>query len=128
MAALWVFLGGGTGAALRWALSQAIPGPWGVVLINALGSAALAALAHPGLGASPAVRLAVGTGVLGGFTTYSTFNLDLLTALQARHWLRAVGLVVATLGGCLLGGGLSWWAVGALTATSDPVADGRGVQ
>ena len=43
----------------------------------------------------------MGTGVMGGFTTYSTFNLETYRMLEHGHGLRAFGYVVLTLIGCL---------------------------
>ncbi len=108
MTILWVFLGGGTGAALRWLLSLWIPGYPGTILINLIGSFALALLSHPATGASPALRLTLGVGILGGFTTYSTFNLQLLNALQQRDAVGAGIQLFGTVGGCLLFGLLGW--------------------
>jgi len=104
-----VFTGGGLGAALRWGLSQWIPGYTATIAINVLGSFALALLSHPGLGASPNLRLALGVGVLGGFTTYSTFNLQLLQSLQERDGFGALVQMLGTVGGSLLAGALGWW-------------------
>jgi CrcB protein len=113
--ALLVALGGGLGAGLRWWLATVWPGPWGIVGINLIGSALLAFLAHPGWAISPEVRLLLGTGVLGGFTTYSTFNLDVLTALRAGAWGRAAGVLGVTVLGGLVGGAAGWWLAGRLS-------------
>jgi CrcB protein len=55
---------------------------------------------------SPTVRLVLGTGVMGGFTTYSTFNHETLQFLQEGAWLLAGLNVGATLLVCLAGGAL----------------------
>jgi CrcB protein len=110
--ALLVFVGGGTGAVLRWLLFVVTPTPWGIVGVNLLGSGLLAMVAHPANGLPAAWRLLLGTGVLGGFTTYSTFNLDMLTAVQASHPGRAAAIGALTLGGGLLAGALGWWTAG----------------
>lgn len=112
MDGLWVFLGGGTGAVLRWVLAALLPAPWGTMLVNVLGSAVLAGLMHPAVGLQGSWRLALGTGLLGGFTTYSTFNLDVLTAVQAGELQRAAVTAVGTLVGCLAGGAVGWWVAG----------------
>jgi CrcB protein len=99
-----VFVGGGTGAVLRWAFGLAVPGPWGTVAVNVIGSFVLALVAHPAMGMSERGRLLIGVGVLGGFTTYSTFNLYLVQAASGRAgWLFA-GQLAATVGGALLAG------------------------
>ena len=108
MPALWVFLGGGLGATLRWWLSSLAPAPWGTVAVNLLGSFCLALLMHPAAGLGGSSRLILCTGMLGGFTTYSTFNLDVLNALNRGDWLGALATVSTTLLGCLLAGALGW--------------------
>lgn len=118
MPGLWIFLGGGAGAVLRWLLAAQFDSPWGVVICNIIGSFLLAVLAHPGLGASPELRLALGTGLLGGFTTYSTFNLDTLQALQQGQPTTALLNVVVTLFVALAAAAVGWALAG--WATSNP--------
>ena len=108
MPGVLIFIGGGSGALLRWLLAAQFTTPWGVVTCNIVGSFFLAALAHPDLGVSPTTRLALGTGLLGGFTTYSTFNLDTLHALQQGHTLTAVLNVAVTLVVALIAGAAGW--------------------
>ncbi|HET7042046.1 MAG TPA: CrcB family protein, partial [Gemmatimonadales bacterium] len=55
---------------------------------------------------SPTLRLALTTGVMGGFTTYSTFNYETLQYLQQSEWLAAFTNVAATLLACLVAGAL----------------------
>ncbi|HMV69870.1 MAG TPA: CrcB family protein [Myxococcota bacterium] len=107
--ALLVAIGGGAGAALRWWLFATWPGPWSILIINVVGSALLAWMSHPGWALAPEVRLLVGTGLLGGFTTYSTFNLDVLTAVRLGAWGRAAAVLGLTVVGCLVGGSAGWW-------------------
>jgi CrcB protein len=117
MSAFLVFLGGGTGAVLRLSLSALFPTPWGTFTCNVIGSFLLAMLMHPAVGAHPNLRLLVGTGLLGGFTTYSTFNLDVLQLIRADDLPRAalvVGLTVAA----ALASGAAGWAMGGWLAGS----------
>ena len=116
MHGVWVFLGGGSGAVLRWVMAQWLPAPWGTLMVNVVGSAVLAALMHPAVALSTPWRLGLGTGLMGGFTTYSTFNLDVWTALQAGDVGRASLTVLATLLGCLAGAGVGWFVVDAATS------------
>jgi len=84
---LIVFLGGGIGAALRHAVNRLAFHIWpafpaGTMIVNICGSLAMGLLvgifaATPSL--SQHTRLFLATGVLGGFTTFSTFSLDALT-------------------------------------------------
>lgn len=116
MSGLWVFLGGGTGAALRWGIALVVPQPGATILVNVVGSFALAILLHPGIGASSEARLLLGVGCLGGFTTYSTFNASLVAALQEGRY-AAAGLEAAvTLLGALAAGFAGWWLAGVLAA------------
>lgn len=89
---LIVFLGGGLGAAARHGvnlLSAQLVGtayPWGTFSINVLGSLLIGVLAewlalHSHLSAS--LRLFLITGILGGFTTFSAFSLE-VGLLHAR--------------------------------------------
>lgn len=116
MQAVLVFVGGGTGAVLRWLVSTSVTSPWGTVIVNVVGSALLAALLHPRVGADPLVRVALGTGLLGGFTTYSTFNAEVLAALVNGEPARALLLGAGTFGACLAAGALGYAAAAWLTA------------
>jgi CrcB protein len=85
MGYLIVFLGGGLGAALRHGVNLAAARllgtafPYGTMTVNVVGSLAMGLLAawfaFRGGGAQP-WRLFLTTGLLGGFTTFSTFSLD----------------------------------------------------
>jgi fluoride exporter len=83
---LWVFLGGGLGAAARHgvgSLSASLLGsryPWGTFFINVLGSLLIGILAEwfaLQSQASAHLRLFLITGILGGFTTFSAFSLEI---------------------------------------------------
>ncbi len=76
---LWICLGGAVGSGARylvstWVLAALGPAfPWGTLAVNAIGSFLLGALMHVGLSTdllSPTLRIALSTGVLGGFTTF----------------------------------------------------------
>lgn len=101
-----IFVGGTAGTALRawleaWLAPPAGHWPWVTLAINVVGALALGALleilAETGRdrGWRRGLRLGVGTGVLGGFTTYSTFSVEILQLFRAGSWLFAVmyGLV-----------------------------------
>jgi CrcB protein len=96
-----VALAGGLGASLRLVTDgvvRSVAGdrlPWGTLLINVVASAGLGAL----LGCSPAPQAAavVGTGFLGGFSTFSTASFESAAlALEERRW-AAVGYAFGTL-------------------------------
>lgn len=110
--ALLVFAGGGTGAVLRWAVGLVVPPPWGTMTVNVVGSLCLAFLLHPSAGVSPMWRLILGTGMMGGFTTYSTFNHDVIGALAEGRYGHAATVALGSLLGCMVGGVVGWWLAG----------------
>jgi fluoride exporter len=81
-----VGVGGAIGAVLRYLVGSAFlqrfgPGfPWGTFFINVTGSFLIGAVAQlaftRSFGITPMVRAFAATGVLGGYTTFSTFSLD----------------------------------------------------
>ncbi len=93
--------------------------PWGTLTVNLVGSFLLAAILEAGLGFglfSTELRLALATGVLGGFTTYSSFNSEALGYLGRGAFAQGFGYLVLTLAGCLAAGALGLgfvrWAMG----------------
>jgi CrcB protein len=52
----------------------------------------------------PTLRVALTTGVLGGFTTYSSFNYETLALLEQRSWLLGCANLGGTVLGCLAAG------------------------
>ena len=88
MSALWVFLGGGLGALLRFLAGKASVAwfgaafPWGTLLVNVTGSLAIGLAIGWLAGTSADMRLFLVTGVLGGYTTFSAFSLDALALWQ----------------------------------------------
>ncbi|MGF3057509.1 fluoride efflux transporter FluC [Microbacterium sp. YY-01] len=100
--ALLVAAGGTIGAGARITIDQLLPdaarGPLSVLIVNVLGSFVLGVLIMH-LQRLP-WRLFVGTGVLGGFTTYSAFAVDVVQLWQqhpAWSTVFALGSVVAGL-------------------------------
>ncbi|WP_151525658.1 fluoride efflux transporter FluC [Serinicoccus kebangsaanensis] len=98
-----VGLGGAVGALLRWGVEVLVPlgqgWPWSTLLVNVAGSAALAWLvvhtdrrAHP-----PWLRPGVGTGLLGGFTTFSTYAVQVAVVGADRPVLAGLYLVLTPL-------------------------------
>lgn len=104
--ALAVAAGGALGALLRWALSTgwtSAPGTiaWSVLLINVVGSALLGVVtvsAARRLPHRPAVVAFLGTGLLGGFTTFSTVMvLSLQLANEGHPWLASLQVLLNVL-------------------------------
>jgi CrcB protein len=103
--------GGVVGAEGRYGLDLALPTgvdsfPWSTVVINATGSLLLGILMTVLLSLPRPHRLVrpfLGVGVLGGYTTYSTFAVDAESLLRAHRAAAALAYVAVTLAGCLLG-------------------------
>jgi CrcB protein len=77
--------------------------------VNVVGSFLLGAIMHIGLATalmSPGLRLVLATGVMGGFTTYSTFNHETIEYLREGAFALAGLNVAVTLLLCLLAGAL----------------------
>lgn len=97
---LFVALGGAFGAVSRYLLGGVIlrrlgPGwPYGIFTINVLGGLMMGVLvgilAHRGGVNQEKWRLLIGVGVLGGFTTFSSFSLDVALMIERREWLAAL--------------------------------------
>jgi CrcB protein len=120
-----VCLGGAVGTGARYLIALWAPRalgtsfPYATLIVNALGSFLLGAIMHVGLNTallSPTARLVLATGVMGGFTTYSTFNYETTQYLRDGAFALAAGNVAATLLSCLLAGALgvatARWLVG----------------
>lgn len=112
---LWICLGGAVGTGARyllsgWLLRAAGPGfPWGTLAVNVTGSFLLGLIMQIALGTdllSPTLRLTLTTGVMGGFTTYSTFNYETLQYLQRNDWLMGSLNLSVTVVACLAAGSL----------------------
>lgn len=102
-----VALGGAVGTAARYglalALAQRSPSV-AIVAVNVLGSFMLGALAQASraLSLGETTYVVLGVGVLGGFTTYSSFNQDTLRLLHDGALGKAMAYAGVTLFGCLL--------------------------
>ena len=110
-----ISLGGALGTAARyllsvWLLRTLGPAfPYGTLAVNVIGSFLLGVIMQAGLDTtvlSPTARVVLGTGVMGGFTTYSTFNYETLQYLQEGAWAMASLNVATTLLVCLAAGAL----------------------
>jgi CrcB protein len=113
MKILWIALGGALGTLARYQLDGWTQGklgtafPFGTLAVNLIGSFLMAGLMHIGLRteAVPAVvRVALTTGLLGGFTTYSTFNYESQRYIQDGAWPMALANIAVTVLGCLAAG------------------------
>jgi CrcB protein len=113
----WVCLGGAVGSGLRyllsgWVMRQTGPGfPYGTLAVNVLGSFLLGAIMEAALMSTfpETLRLALTTGVMGGFTTYSTFNYETLESFRVGNWGMGIVNVSVTVLACLVAGVLGLW-------------------
>ncbi len=99
-----VMSGGAIGAGLRYGLSRAVPfssggWPWPTFAANVLGGLAMGALAAwvlRGDNSAEPLRLFVGVGVLGGFTTFSAFSLEMAQMIERGQVGLAAGYAFAS--------------------------------
>lgn len=108
-----ISIGAALGANLRWLLNQCCNRwftdiPPGTLLANLIGAwlIGIAAAYFSQAPLSPQWRLFIITGLLGGLTTFSTFSLEMVSALQNGRWLLAGGGVLLHVVGSLLLTGL----------------------
>ena|SRR5438045_3134364 len=110
---LLVCAGGAAGTAARyltalWAGAAFGPAfPFGTLIVNVLGSFLIALIMQIGVATewmSADVRIMLTTGVMGGFTTYSTFNYETTSYFREGAWLIGFANMAATLIGCLAAG------------------------
>ena len=111
---LLVGFGGALGSMARHGLNHLVHQrfltstfPFGIFLVNVCGSIAIGTLAgliaQGRLHASIEVRTFLIVGVLGGFTTFSSFSLDTLALIRGGHTLQALTNVVGQVGLSLIG-------------------------
>jgi CrcB protein len=109
---LLIALGGGIGAAARHVVSTLVQQatgaqlfPWGILVVNLTGClliGVLAQLFESTTWLSPATRTLLITGVLGGYTTYSTFALQSWEmAAQGLNWMAIAYVTMHVLLGLL---------------------------
>jgi fluoride exporter len=99
---LLVFVGGGVGAAARFALGQVFTArgwsesfPWHTWLINVLGSCVLGIVTAMSAD-KPQLKFLLAVGFCGGFTTFSTFSLETWHLIKAQRLIAAIGYVLSS--------------------------------
>ena len=100
-------LGGAVGAVLRWTLGEAVPDgsgfPWTTFGINITGSLVLAMLPwSAAVRHRPLLALALGPGLLGGYTTLSTYAEETRGLLADGATATALTYLLGTLAACLV--------------------------
>jgi len=116
---LSISAGGVLGALARYGVGTAVPHradafPWSTVLINATGSLLIGVLMVIVLDLTSPHRLVrpfLGVGVLGGYTTYSTFAVDVQRLVLAHRPMVALAYVLTTVLTCAF----AVWAAVVLT-------------
>ncbi|MDQ6799409.1 MAG: fluoride efflux transporter CrcB [Acidobacteriota bacterium] len=110
---LLVCLGGAIGTAARYLTALWVPTilgtafPYGTLIVNTVGSFLIAFIMHAAGSTellTPNLRAMLTTGVLGGFTTYSTFNYETSEYLREGAWLIATANIFLTVAICLAAG------------------------
>lgn len=117
--------GGALGAVARFLVAGAVERwlgaefPHGTLAVNVLGSFAMGVLIGVSAAAwspSPELRAAIAIGLLGGFTTFSTFSLDVAALTGRGEWAPAgiyiMASVFLSIGGLFAGLRATRWALG----------------
>ncbi|MEK0084429.1 fluoride efflux transporter CrcB [Benzoatithermus flavus] len=122
---LAVFAGGGLGAALRHTVNRAAADllgttfPFGTLFVNVTGSLAMGLLAgwfaFRSAGSTQTLQLFLTTGILGGFTTFSAFSLDMAVLWERGHADLALGYAALSVLASLAGVFLGLWTIRVLT-------------
>lgn len=107
---IWLWCGGGLGTVCRYLFASQMTQwygsefPLNTLSVNLLGCLFMGCLlegfSHTPI--NPDIRLALTTGVLGGFTTFSAFGVDIVQLIKTGHAVDAVSYVLASvLGGVM---------------------------
>jgi CrcB protein len=113
--ALIVFGAGGAGSVARYLVNLAVGVrgfPIATLIVNLVGSFAIGFVVQLALvrsGFPVNLRLALTTGFLGGFTTYSSFNLETTQLVLDGHPARGLANVAATFVGAFAAGLFGMW-------------------
>lgn len=123
---LLVFIGGGVGSTVRHLMNVGVARlagtgfPWSTPIINVTGSFLMGCVVawfafRSGGGWSQDARLFLTTGILGGYTTFSTFSLDVALLWERGAMWEAVFYVLGSVVLSLVGIFLGLWLVRSLT-------------
>jgi CrcB protein len=111
-----VAIGGAAGSVARFLMMGVVGGlvgtafPWATLAVNVLGSFVMGVIVEASAlvwSPDPALRTLLTVGILGGFTTFSTFSLDVALLLQRDQWMAAGSYillsVICSVGGLFAG-------------------------
>jgi CrcB protein len=99
-----VGVGGGLGALARYFIAGAIQSavtafPWGILVVNVSGGLLMGLIVEASalkLNLSPELRAFLTVGILGGYTTFSTFSLDSALLLQKGEYMQAAAYMTGS--------------------------------
>ncbi len=112
MHVLLVAAGGAVGSLARYGVGvmaarwMGLDFPWGTLFVNVLGGLAMGLLAARVGPESVDLRLALGVGLLGGFTTFSAFSLEVVRLMQHQPAFAAFYVILSltlSVGACWMG-------------------------
>jgi CrcB protein len=107
---VYVFLGGGLGACARYLMQGVVYRwtgagfPWGTLVVNVLGSFIIGFLMsslEERFLLNPSIRLFLTVGILGGFTTFSSFSYETMALFMEGSTAAALANAGVSLVGCL---------------------------
>lgn len=101
-------LGAGAGGGLRLACVRTLPGVWTMAMINCAGSACLGLVAAA-VPLPQRAKMLLGTGLCGGFTSFSAVSLDLFRMLEAGDLRRAAAYAAANNVGGMVCAAAGWY-------------------
>lgn len=108
---LFIAAGGAIGALMRFWLSGGIHNllgrdfPYGTLTVNVIGSLAMGllyVLLYERMNISPEWRAGILIGILGAFTTFSTFSIETLNLIEAGEHIKAVSNILLSVTLCVL--------------------------
>jgi CrcB protein len=123
MILLMVALGGALGSALRYVVASTIQSaawggyPWGIFIVNITGGLAMGViveLAALKISMSPEMRAFLTTGILGGYTTFSTFSLDSVLLIERGAYASAAVYIIGSAALSILAVFAGTWAIRAI--------------
>ena len=109
MTVLLIAGAGAAGVLARYGIGQVTPSIWATLFVNVIGSLLLGVLVQAGRELSPELRDVLGVGLLGGFTTFSTFSVQAVLDTEAGEPGRAMAYVLASVVLGIAAAGFGYW-------------------